>query len=109
MNDVTNRTLQVRLHTGAPGANATANAITGAEQDVAAAGWDSAAGGVAENASDINFGVLSTSDSNTVTHYSVWNGATPILTESLAASVTVAANETFKINANTIDLTAAAA
>ena len=70
--EITDRTVQVRLHTGAPGNSGTANVITGAAEDVAAAGWSAASGGDSSNSAAIDFGVLSTSDTVVVSHYSVW-------------------------------------
>ena len=99
---ITNRTIQVRLHTGNAGTNGTSNVITGAAEDVAASGWGVASGGDASNTDAIDFGVLSTNNSFDVSHYSTWDGSDFVGRESLTASVTVAANETFSINAGTV-------
>lgn len=104
-NAVTDRTIQVRLHTGDAGNNGTSNTIAGATADVAAAGWSTAAAGDSTNASAIDFGVLSTSDSFNVSHYSCWDGANFMGREALTSPVTVAANETFSINAQTVTWT----
>ena len=98
------RTIQVRLHTGEPGNAGTANAISGATADVAASGWSNAASGDVSNVAAIDFGVLSTTASNDVSHYSIWDGTNFMGSESLASTVTVAANETFSINAGTLQI-----
>ena len=100
--EITNRTVQVRLHTADAGTAGTTSRIGTVSQDVAAAGWSAATGGDSTNLAAIDFGVLSASASFDVSHYSVWDGANFMGRESLSASVTVAANETFSINASTL-------
>lgn len=101
-NEITNRTIQVRLHTGDPGANGTANGITGATVDVAAGEWTAASGGDSMNDNDIDFGVLSTSQSYTVRWVSCFDGANFMGRSELSSAVTVGANESFSITADTL-------
>ena len=109
INEMANRTIQLRIHTANPHAgNGTTHRIAGASVDVAAAGWTNATSGVVENVADAVFGVLSNSSSITVTHVSLWDGANYMGAVALTNSVAVAANESFKINARTIDLMGAA-
>ena len=100
--EITDRTIQVRLHIGAPGNNGLANVVLGATVDVAAAGWTAASGGDSSNVAAIDYGVLSTSDTVVVSHYSVFAGNNFMGSESMATAVSVAANETFSINAGTV-------
>ena len=74
-NEVANRTLSVRIHTGDPGANGTANRIGSHEIAVAADGWTNAATGNVENVAAVAFGVLHTGNANTVRWYSLWDGS----------------------------------
>lgn len=103
-NDVTSETVTVKLHTASPGSAGLSGTISGASEDVAAAGWTAASGGVSETTADTEFGVLSTSSTNIVTIYSLWHGANFIGWADLASSITVAANEEFTITAGTIEL-----
>ena len=72
---------------------------------MAASGWSAASGGDSTNSAAIDFGVLSTTDSFDVSHYSCWDGANFMGREALTSTVTVAANETFSINAQTLTWT----
>ena len=99
----TNRTVEVRVHSGAPGNAGTGNRIGTVSEDVAAGGWTAAASGVSETTGDTEFGVLSTSQSNTVTAYSLWDGANFMGWADLAADIVVAANESFTLSAGTVE------
>ena len=106
--EVANRTLTVKIHTGAPGNAGTASVIqkSGSDVavDVAANGWKAAVNGRVENQNAVAFGVLSTTASITVTDYSLWDGANFVGWADLGSNVTVAANEEFSIDAATIDI-----
>ena len=99
--ELTGRTVTIKLHTGDPGSAGTDNAVSGAEEDVAASGWSDASSGRTANSSAVSFGVLSTSGSTTVSHYSLWDSSNLMGYDSLSADVTVAANESFSLNADT--------
>ena len=101
---LSNRTITVMLHTGAPGNAGTANQITGAEVDVAASGWTTAASGASETSGDTDFGVLSTSISRTVSDYSLWDGNNFIGWGDMSSNVVVAANESFTLNSGTVSM-----
>ena len=101
---VTNRTISIRIHDGAPGNSGTNNRIGSHEEDVAASGWTTAANGRSENSAAVSFGVLSSSDSHTVEAVTFWDGSTFLGWADLASNVTVAANETFTLQANTVDI-----
>lgn len=109
-NDVTNRTISVRIHSGAPGNAGTANRIGTHEVDVAAAGWTAAASGASETTADTDFSVLDTANSQTVMAYSLWNGGTFLgwgdvyQAGTTTVGVAVAANEEFKLNAGTVEI-----
>ena len=103
--EVFNRTVSVRAHTGDPGSSGTANRITGASVDVLASGWTAASGGNVETNSATEFGTLSASSQIVVTHYSLFAGNNYIGSSALSSPVTVAANERFTINSGTIDFT----
>lgn len=100
---VTSQAITVRLHDGAPGDAGTGNRIGTVSQTVAAGGWTAASGGISETAADVVFGVLSTTQSHTVTAYSLWRGNTFLGWADLQANVAVAANEAFTITAGTIE------
>ena len=102
---LTSQTIAVRIHDGTPGNAGTENRIGAHSVNVAAGGWTAASGGVSENSADVAFGVLSTSASNTVRAYSLWRGNTFLGWADLDNAITVAANESFLINARTIDIT----
>lgn len=107
-NELVNRTIEVRIHTGAPGTSGTDNVITEPDDNwptVTAAGWSDAASGVVDNTADVSFGILDDTDELIITHYSLWDGTNFLGSGSLSSSATVGANEVFRINAGTIDLT----
>ena len=101
-NDVTAETITVRLHTGSTGNSGNNNQIAGATANVPSSSWSSASGGRSQTAAALDFGVLSTSQENTVRAYSLWKGATFLGWADLVADVAVAANETFSLNAGTV-------
>ena len=98
---VAERTISVRIHSGAPGNAGTGNRIGAFSQDIAANGWTAAASGRVENSAAVAFGAIG---AVTVRHYSLWAGATFLGWGDLAAAVVVSAGETFSIDANTIDI-----
>ena len=100
----TAQTIQIRLHSGAPGDAGTANRVAGVSVDVAAGGWTAAAGGVSETTADAAFGVLSASASVTVRAYSLWRGSTFLGWADLTGAVTVAANESFSLRMGTVQV-----
>lgn len=102
---VTAQTLTVRLHSGAPGNAGTANRIGTATATVAAAGWSAADDGSSTNASAVAFGVLDSSNAQTVRAYSLWQGNTFRGWGDMASAVTVPANSAFTITANSIGYT----
>ena len=105
VNAITNRTISVHLHDGAPGDACTGNRIGTVSTDVASTGWSAGSGGISDNVGAVAMGVLSTTDSNTVTAYSLFDGNACLGWANFASSVAVGANESFSINAGTIDIT----
>ena len=103
---ITDQTVQVRVHSGSPGNSGTSNRIGSASVDHPASEWTAGAGGVAETNTDSAFGVLDSSNSQTVTHYSLWASTTFLSWGDLASSVTVAAGESFTINSGTVEFRA---
>ena len=106
---VTSQALSVRLHSGAPGNAGTANRIGTVSATVPANGWTAADDGSSTNASAVAFGVLDSSNAQTVRAYSLWQGSTFRGWGDMASAVTVPANSAFTINANTIGYTFASA
>ena len=110
-NDITNRTLAVRLHDGAPGNNGASNRIGTISQNVASGGWSDASSGGSETSAETDFGELSSADAFTVEAYSVWNGNTFLWWADVyqegttTVGVAVAATEEFKMNAGEISIT----
>ena len=100
--ELTSQTLTLYVYTGAPGNNGTANRLVPTVA-VAAGGWTAAASGVSETSADAAFGVLSTTQSRTITAYGVFDGATFLGWADLTADVVVAANESFTLNAGTVE------
>ena len=101
---VTDRTIQLRAHSGSPGNNGTANRIGAASVDVAAAGWGAAAAGSSDIDADAEFGVLDAGNANTVTAISKWAGANFLGWADMTADVVVAANEEFTLNAGQVSV-----
>lgn len=112
MNEIVSSTIQLRLHTGDPGAGANGNAnevqTSGgyARQTVTSTGWPSAANGDVDNDDDIAFGTA-TADWGTVVWLSGWNsaGSTRYFRQQLDASATVNSGDSYSIPAGDLDLT----
>ena len=110
-NDLTNRTLSVRLHDGAPGNAGTGNRIGAISVDIAAGGWTDAVAGAVVTSADTSFGVLSSSGRTDVDAYSVWSGndflwwADVYQTGTTTVGVRVPSNFEFTISAGEIGLT----
>ena len=100
--ELTNRTITLYAYTGAPGNNGTVNRLAPTVA-VAAGGWTVASSGVSETSADAAFGVLSTTQSRTITAYGAFDGATFLGWADLTADVVVAANESFTLNAGTVE------
>ena len=95
--------LTLYANVGAPGANGTANRITGAPTvTLAASSWSNASAGDVTYNANADFGVLDGTNNQTVSHYSVFRTTAFVASESLSASVTVIAGGTFRINTGTI-------
>ena len=108
MNEVVNRTVQVRAHTGNPGANGTQNGLARdgiANQDVAAAGWTDAASGDVANANAINFGTYTGAAAATVNHLSLWAGANHMFNIEVGTPKTLTNGDPLTIPAGDLDLT----
>lgn len=105
---IVDTTVEIRLHSGAPGNAGTANRIGTVKADVVASGWGTASGGEVDNNDDINFGVLNNSAQTTVRAWSGWRGNQflgwgDVYAEGTTnVGVAVAANEAFKLNAGTV-------
>ena len=102
---VTNRTVTLYLYIGAPGNNGTANRLSDTV-DVPTAGWSEGSGqtdGVSETLADAAFGVLSTTASTTIAAYGAFDGSNFLGWADLTAPVVVAANESFTLNAGTVE------
>ena len=95
-------TVTVRPHTGAPGDSGTSNQVGSVTTDVAAAGWTPAAAGVSQTTAQTSFGVLSAGSIKSVSHYSLWKGATFLGWADLVATIRVPAGESFVLNAGTV-------
>ena len=106
-NDIVNSTLKIRAHTGAPGANGTANRVANgggsftAGVDVAAAGWTGAAAGDVENVAAVDFGTAAGGDPGTITFWSAFRG-NAFVGSGAVASTTVGDGDSFEIDAGEI-------
>jgi hypothetical protein len=97
--------LYVKLHTGDPGASATANAATETTRQQATFG-DAASGGAISNTSQIQWTTVAASE--TYSHVSLWDASTGgnfIWSGALASPVAVTAGGTFTIAIGDLDLT----
>ena len=101
--------LTVRLHTAAPsnasptGGRVSAGGGTyGTGATVTAANISSASNGDVQVTADIDFGTA-TADVGTVTHWSAYRGTDPVAFGTLP-STTISSGDSFKINANTLDI-----
>ncbi len=97
----------IKLHTGAPGATATANAAT--ETTRKQATWAAASGGASSNTGQLQWtNVAGTED---YTHFSLWtasSGGTFGFSGTITANA-VTAGDTFTIAANDLDVSLAVA
>ena len=100
--DITASAMEVRVHTGDPGANGTANRVGTASASLAAATWSPASSGSSTYNAAAALGVLDTTNNQTVTWYSIFRSTTFVGREEFSASVTVIAGGTFTINTGTI-------
>ena len=94
----------LKLHTGAPGEDATANAAT--ETTRQSASFDAASGGVASLSSAVTWTNVSTTE--TVTHVSGWDASTAgnaLFVAALDSSVSLTAGDNFQLD--TLDVTVA--
>ena len=101
--------LTVRLHTAVPTNGSPTNGrITagggtyGTGATVTAANISSASNGDIEVTADIDFGTA-TADVGTVTHWSAYRGTDPVAFGTLPSTV-ISSGDSFKINANTLDI-----
>ena len=101
--------LTVRLHTSAPsnasptGGRVSAGGGTyGTGATVTAANISTASSGDIEITADIDFGTA-TAAVGTVTHWSAYRGTDPVAFGTLPSTV-IASGDSFKINANTLDI-----
>ena len=94
--------MTVRAHSADPGDDQTADRIGNADADLAAADWSDASSGDVMYEEHAELGVLDAGAEQVVTHYSVWRGNAPVMRGAINPAVTVPANGTFRINANTI-------
>ena len=93
-----------RIHTADPGVNGTTSRIGALSEDLAVADWSAASAGDVQYDADLDFGVLHASNNITVSHYSLWRGASFVARGALASNVAVTAGGTFKINSGTIEI-----
>ena len=101
--------LTCRLHTAAPTNGSPTNARVsagggtfGTGATVTAANISTASNGDIEITADIDFGTA-TADVGTVTHWSLYRGTDPVAFGTLP-NTTIASGDSFKINANTLDI-----
>ena len=95
----------VKLHTGDPGEDATANAATETTRVITGA-MSAASGGSSDNDAVITFSAVSTTE--TITHISIWDaitGGNPLLKGALDSPVALTAGDDFELPAG--DLIAA--
>jgi hypothetical protein len=93
----------IKLHTGDPGEDATANAATEATRKVVT--WDAAASGSIVTNSVAEWTSVSTTE--TYSHWSLWDASTsgnPLWTGALSTSAAVTVGDTFQITSLTLSL-----
>ena len=115
---ITVANMEVRLHSADPGAAGTSNRITGGglgsptiarfQNDATPGGWTvpantHASAGQASNTAAVSFGTINTG-LGSASHYSLWQGANFILSEALAAPMTLADGSAVSITAGSIIL-----
>jgi hypothetical protein len=96
-------TVYLKLHTGDPGEDGTANAA--AETSRQSVSWDAAASG--SIASDATVTWTNVSTTETYSHWSLWDASTsgnPLWSGELSASASVTAGDTFQITSLTLSL-----
>jgi hypothetical protein len=96
----------VKLHTGDPGENGTANAA--GETTRKAASFANSSGGTATSDADLTWTSVSTAE--TITHISLWDASTAgncLGSGALTASKTVAVGDTFVIPSGSLTFTSA--
>jgi hypothetical protein len=93
----------LKLHTGDPGEDATANAATEATRQ--AVSFSAASGGSMASSATVEWTNVSTTE--TVTHWSLWDASTggnALWSGALASSAALTAGDTFQITSLTITL-----
>jgi len=96
----------VKLHTGDPGEDATANAAGETTRKVVTFGAASNPGGVATSNSACDWTSVSTSE--TYSYFSIWDASTagnPLVSGALTASVAVTAGDNFSIPSGSLTVT----
>jgi hypothetical protein len=96
-------TTYVKLHTGDPGEDCTANAATNTSRQSAA--WSAASSGAIAVSAAITWTNVSTTE--TYTYWSLWDNSTagnPLWSGALSSSAAVTAGDTFQITALTLSL-----
>jgi hypothetical protein len=96
-------TTYVKLHTGDPGEDCTANAATNTSRQSAA--WSAASAGAIAVSAAITWTNVSTTE--TYTYWSLWDASTagnPLWSGALSSSAAVTAGDTFQITALTLSL-----
>lgn len=96
-------TAYLKLHTGDPGEDATANAATEATRQ--AVSFSAASGGSMASSATVEWTNVSTTE--TVTHWSLWDASTggnALWSGALASSAALTAGDTFQITSLTITL-----
>ena len=106
-NEYVDTDLTVRVHSAAPGANGTTARIGTAIATLDAADWSNAANGDVTYTADAALGALDTTNSQTVTHYSLFRGNAFVGSEEFTAPIVVPANASFTINTGTIQINGA--
>ena len=94
-----------KMHTGDPGAAGTTNASTDTTASSAIV-WSAASGGSMAYASGgLWTGIAVTPASETITHISLWNGATHLWNLQLSASKVIQDGDSLQLNSCTLSFT----
>ena len=96
-------TLYVKLHTGDPGEDGTANAAANTSRQ--SASWASAASGSIATSATISW--TNVSNTETYSHWTLWDNSTAgncIWTGALSTTASVTAGDTFQITSLTLSL-----
>ena len=105
---IVRETLNIRLHTGAPGNAGTDNRVSAGGGsfengvDVAAAGWSNASSGDVSNVAAIDYGTASGGNPGTLTHWSAFRGNDYVASGTLD-NTTINDGDSFQINAGEIE------